>query len=160
MLFYKGITLYCRPRFKFPPGWHMTQSKNHLHLSNGTNYSCIYLWCYNSLCFCYRESNEQAALVIMDNFNGQVISLIASLLEDNNILVCCILPKTIDKLQPMDLTVNKPAKDFLKQKFWEWSSDQILQQLDLSNTTNKELQLINLSLPVYRSWGLNRWWRW
>ena len=98
--------------------------------------------------------------MIMDNFNGQVTSLIVSLLEDNDILVCCIPPNTTDKLQPMDLTVNKPAKDFLKQKFWEWSSDQILQQLDLSNTTNKELQLINLSLPVYRSWGLNRWWRW
>ena len=106
-----------------------------------------------------RESDDQAALVIMDNFKAQVTSSVVSLLEDNNILVCYIPPNTIDKLQPMDLTVNKPAKDFLKQKFQEWYSDQILKQLDSSTTTNQELQPIDLSLPVYRSWGLNGWWR-
>ena len=37
----------------------------------------------------------------------------------------------------MDFTVNKPAKDFLKQKFQEWYPDQILKQLDSSPTTNR-----------------------
>ena len=77
----------------------------------------------------------------MDNFKGQVTSSVVSLLTDNNILVCYIPPNTTDKLQPMDLTVNKPAKDFLKQKFQEWYPDQILKQLDSSPTTNKEVQL-------------------
>ena len=62
-------------------------------------------------------------------FKGQVTSSVVSLLEDNNILVCYIPPNTTDKLQSMDLTVNKPAKDFLY-------SDQILKQLDSSTTTN------------------------
>ena len=53
----------------------------------------------------------------------------------------------------MDLAVNKLAKDFLKQKFQEWYSDQILKQLDSSTTTNQELQPINLSLPVLRELG-------
>ena len=52
----------------------------------------------------------------MDNFKGQVTSLIE---EGNGILVYYILPNRIDRLQPMDLTVNKLAKDFLKQKFQE-----------------------------------------
>ena len=28
-LIYKGTTERCHPRFKFPPGWHVTHSKNH-----------------------------------------------------------------------------------------------------------------------------------
>ena len=64
--------------------------------------------------------------MIMDNFKGQVTSSVVSLLTVNNIMVCYVAPNMTDKLQPMDLTVNKPAKDFLKQKFQEWYSDQIL----------------------------------
>ena len=100
-----------------------------------------------------RESDGQAALVIMDNFKGQITSSIVSLLEDNNILVCYVPPNTTDKLQPMDITVIKPAKEFLKQKFQEWYSDQILQQLDPSTTAHQELQPIDLSLPLLQELG-------
>ena len=30
-----------------------------------------------------------------------------------------------DQIQPLDLSFNKPAKDFLKRKFEEWYSEQI-----------------------------------
>ena len=61
----------------------------------------------------YVERHRQAleddvpALVIMDNFKG-------------NIHVCLLPPNTTDLLQPMDIAVNKPAKDFLKRNFEEW----------------------------------------
>ena len=54
---------------------------------------------------------------------------IAKLLEENAIHVCLLQLNTTDKLQPMDLSVNKPAKDFLREKFQEWYPDQIWQQL-------------------------------
>ena len=114
---YKGTTQCCHPRFKFPPGWHVTHSKNHwLMEQTMIEYIHNVIIPYVSA---NRESDDQAALV--------------------NILVCYIPPYTTDKLQPMDLTVNKPAQDFLKQKFQEWYSDQILKQLDSSTTTNQEL---------------------
>ena len=148
---YKGTTQHCHPRFKFPPGWHVTHSKNHWSTEQTMiEYIHNVIIPYISA---NRESDDQAALVIMDNFKGQVTSSVVSLLEDNNILVCYIPPNTTDKLQPMDLTVNKPAKDFLKQKFQEWYSDQILKQLDSLTTTNQELQPIDLSLPVLRELG-------
>ena len=37
---------------------------------------------------------------------------------------------TTDRIQPMDLTVNKPAKDFLKRCFGDWYAEQIQTQLE------------------------------
>jgi len=38
-------------------------------------------------------------------------------LEDNNILYVTMPNNCTDRLQPLDLSVNKPAKDFLQSKF-------------------------------------------
>ena len=66
-----------------------------------------------------RMGEEKPALVIIDNFKGQVLvtATINQLLDSNNIHVCLLPPNTTDCLQPMDLTVNKPAKDFVKSQF-------------------------------------------
>ena len=60
---------------------------------------------------------ENPALVIMDNFKGQVTVRVSSLLEEYNIHVSLLPANTTDLLQPMDVAVNKPAKDFLLKKF-------------------------------------------
>lgn len=61
-------------------------------------------------------NSEQSALVIVDNFKGEVTPAISELLETNNIHVCFLLANTTDQLQPMDVAVNKPVKYFLKHK--------------------------------------------
>ena len=68
---------------------------------------------------------DKPALVIMDNFKGQVTTKINDLLEANNIHVCLLPPNTTDTLQPMDMSVNKPAKDYLKRIFEQWYSIQM-----------------------------------
>ena len=42
-----------------------------------------------------RESSDRAALVVMDNFKGQVTEAVMSLLEENNIHVCLLPPNTL-----------------------------------------------------------------
>ena len=88
---------------------------------------------YHNYVKCAREKigdSESAALVIMDiYFKGQKNPKITGLLEDHNIHVGFIPPNTTDKLQPMDVAVNKPAKDFLKKKFEEWYSEEVTQHL-------------------------------
>jgi len=43
-------------------------------------------------------------------------------------LIVFIPANCTDHLQPLDLTVNKPAKDFLRGKFEEWYAKQIHEQ--------------------------------
>ena len=52
------------------------------------------------------------------------------MLEENNILYVIVPANCTDKLQPLDLSINKPAKDYMKQRFQEWYGGIICQQLE------------------------------
>lgn len=97
--------------------------------------------------------DNKAALVIIDNFRGQITSKINSLLEEHNIHMCLLPPNTTDLIQPMDIAVNKPAKDFLKQKFEAWYSEEVMKQLHGKDGELVELQPINLSLACLKKLG-------
>ena len=49
--------------------------------------------------------------------------------------------------------MNKPAKDFLRQRFQEWYADQVLQQLHGKEIDSVELEPISLSLPQLKELG-------
>ena len=51
-------------------------------------------------------------------------------LDSHNINVLLIPPNFTDRLEPLDLSVNKAAKDFLRKKFREWYTRQSCVQLD------------------------------
>ena len=94
---------------------------------------------------------NQAALVVMDNFTGQVTTTINQLLEAHNINVCLLPANTTDLLQPMDIAVNKPAKDFLKRKFEHWYSDEVMKQLQgVSDVQSAALQPVNLCMAAVK----------
>ena len=71
------------------------------------------------------EDEDKAAVVIMDNFKGQVTPGMTELLERYHIYSCLIPPNITDRLQPMDVAVNKPAKVFLKKQFQNWYSEEV-----------------------------------
>ena len=50
------------------------------------------------------------------------------MLDDNHIYVVLIPPNCTDRLQPLDLSVNKPAKDFLRNKFQTWYAQRVCSQ--------------------------------
>ena len=100
-----------------------------------------------------RESfgDDTSTLVIMDNFKGQITESLFSLLDSHNILVCLLSPNTTDRLQPMDISVNKPAKDHLKQQFNQWYSEQVLTQLgEVGDMEELEIQPIDLSMSAMK----------
>ena len=75
-------------------------------------------------------NEDNPAVVIMDNFKGQITEPMTELLERHRIHTCVIPANATDHLQPMDISVNKPAKSFLKKQFEMWYSDLITQQLE------------------------------
>jgi len=152
-LVYKGKTPRCHPHFEFPPGWHITHSPKHWSTEQTmVQYvECIILPYVEQVRASLGE--DKAALVIMDNFKGQITEDVYNLLDTNNIHVCLLPPNTTDRLQPMDIAVNKPAKDYLKRRFDEWYSEQVLKQLQGQDTDDLEtvdLQPINLGLPALK----------
>lgn len=57
------------------------------------------------------------ALLIFDNFKGQCTEALLKLLDVENINVVLIPDNCTDLLQPLDLSVNKAAKEFLWNQF-------------------------------------------
>uniref|UniRef100_A0A1X7UL70 DDE-1 domain-containing protein n=1 Tax=Amphimedon queenslandica TaxID=400682 RepID=A0A1X7UL70_AMPQE len=57
------------------------------------------------------------AVAIFDHFSGQVTEGVFSKLEANSIRYVLVPAKNTDRLQPMDLSVNKSAKDLLRNCF-------------------------------------------
>ena len=55
----------------------------------------------------------------------------------------------------MDISINKPAKDFLKRKFEEWYCKQVIDQLADNDEEDFELQPVDLSLSALKEEG---WW--
>lgn len=70
-------------------------------------------------------SVDQTALAIFDVFKGQQTEGVLKILEENNILVVSVPTNCTDRLQPMDLSVNKSVKEFMRSKFRDWYSDQV-----------------------------------
>lgn len=150
-LIYQGKTARCHPNFEFPSDWHVTHSPKHWS-TEATMVQYIkeiiipYIECQRQ-----HFGDNQPALVIMDNFKGQITAAINSLLEANNINVCLLPANTTDLLQPMDISVNKPAKDFLKRKFESWYSDEVTKQLQgISDIESAELEPINISFSAMK----------
>ena len=51
-----------------------------------------------------------------------------------------------DKLQPLDVSVNKPTKDQLKQSFHKWYADQVKQQLEAGKSPDEMSMDLRLSI--------------
>jgi len=64
--------------------------------------------------------DNHCALALFDVFKGQCTAKGLELLEENNILFVTVPNNCTNRLQPLDLSVNKPAKDFIRVKFREW----------------------------------------
>lgn len=59
-------------------------------------------------------SDTQPALAIFDCFQGQTTPSVLSLLKAHNIVVVIVPANCTNKLQPLDISMNKPVKDELK----------------------------------------------
>ena len=118
-LIYQGKTQACLPRYVFPDDWDITYTPN--HWSNEEKMK-EYI---HQIILPYVQAKRKdlklhpthPALVIYDEFKGQLTPAVFTLLEENDILVVKVPPNCTDRLQPMDLSVNKAVKDFLRRKF-------------------------------------------
>ena len=100
-------------------------------------------------------SADYPALVLYDNFTDQGTKELFDILQSNNINVVIISANCTDRLQPLDVSVNKPAEEFLHKQFHTWYAEQIckqLQQKDGSKVLPIDLKLSTID-NLYRDTG-------
>ena len=147
-LVYERKTTRCHPAIDIPEGWHITHTPNH--------------WCNESTMISYIESvivpymtekrrqlgldAKHTGLVILDEFKGQTTPRVLNLLQRNNLLYVIVPPNCTDRLQPLDVSVNRAAKQFLRNKFENWYADNIVAQ----KSTSKEVEPVDVRLSIVK----------
>ncbi len=147
-IIYKGKTKRCHPRYQFPIDLNVTHSPKHWSTEETMiEYITEIIIPFVESVRSRLDDKSTSAVIIIDNFKAQKTAQVNKVLEENNLHVCLLPPNTTDKLQPMDVAVNKPAKDFLRQKFEDWYADQVMEQLTPDKVgTYIELEPIELSM--------------
>ena len=128
-LVYQGKTARYLPRFQFPSGWSITCSENHW-----CNEETMKLYITDVILPYLHQARQKLdlspthrALLIFDNFKGKCTEVLLKLLDAENINVVLIPAKCTDRLQPLDLSINKAAKEFLRN---QWYASQVCLQLE------------------------------
>ena len=150
-LVYGGKTDRCHPNYQFPHDWDITHSDN--HWSNELTmlrYIETVIVPHVNRVRSELDDEEQAALAIFDCFKGQLTDRITDTLEHYNIQSVIVPAGCTDRLQPLDLSVNKSAKVFLRSQFQDWYSAQITEQLSKGE---KELEPVDLAAAKMKCVG-------
>lgn len=87
--------------------------------------------------------------MIFDKFKGQGTEDIQKLLEDNHVNVVMVPANCTDRLQPLDISVNKAAKNLLRGQFQDWYASQICQQIQ----GDTGVQAVDLRLSIIKPLG-------
>ena len=121
-LIFAGKISRCLPKVVFPSGWCITCTENHW-ANEVTTLKYI-----DEILFPYVRQKrkelglpgEQTCLVIFDRFKAQCTTTVLEALEENHILVALVPANCTDRLQPLDVSVNKSVEEFLRDQFHHW----------------------------------------
>ena len=97
---------------------------------------------------------DHPALVNFDQFRGQCTAKIVSLLHTNNVCVVIVPPNRTDRLCPLDVCVNKAAKEYMRRQFHFQYSNQVCENLK-NGKVNESIDLeMSVVKPLSAKWML------
>ena len=157
---YSGKTNASQPRdFKFPQGFCITQNPQHWSNEMETikvleEIIAPYM---AKKCIELKLPADQKALLIWDAFKGQLTQKVKDKLVALNI-ECVYVPANMTHFfQPLDLTVNRCAKQRMKMEFITYYSSAVKQQLD-SGTDLEDVEVdfrLSVLKPMHAQWLVN-----
>ena len=137
-ILYGGKTDRCHPKHQFPLEFDIYHNPNHW-----ANEECALRFIEKIILPYIKAIREeiskpnQTAMVIFDVIKGQTTAAVYSLLQENGIVYVTIPNGCTDKFQPLDVSVNKSAKSYLRQKFSTWYVEQVNLQLSGGKQASK-----------------------
>ena len=132
-LIFQGKTNCYHPTGnEFHKGLNITHTKNHWSNENKV------IEHLESIIFPFAKPNraeldlerEQKCMLIFDVFKAQCTQHVFDLIDENYCVTVSVLVKITRVFQPLDLAINSVPKSFLKSKFSEWYSKEIVKALD------------------------------
>ena len=152
---YGGKTPKCLPSVEFPKDWDITYTPNHW-ANEATTERYI-----EKILLPYIERtkaelslhSDQPALVIFDRFKGQCTDGILAMLERSNVRIAVVPANCTDRLQPLDVSVNKSVKEQLRRQFQLWYSDKISKQIT-DDCCLTDAVTVDLSMSVVKPLSL------
>ena len=94
---------------------------------------------------------DYPSLLLFDNFNGQCTETLLKMIDDKNINTVIILANCMDRLQPLDLCVNKAVKTFLRKEVQDWYTKEVFTQIEEGCVEMVDLCLSTLK-PLGAQW--------
>lgn len=159
-LLYKGKTARCHPPVTFPDGWDVWHTDN-----RWSNEETMKRYIEKIIVPFVTQKRKALklealypAMAIFDGFKGQTTSDIRALLNSHNIVAMQLPPNCTDKLQPLDISINKPMKDHMKAKFQQWYANEVRKQLE---TISVKQVKVDVGLSVVKgpsaNWIISGW---
>ena len=93
-------------------------------------------------------------LVIFDRFRGQCTSRITSMLKKRHIHIAVVPANCTDRLQPLDVSVNKAVKVFLRNQFQDWYAERMCQQIRQRSNEKTPLVPVDLKMAIVKPLGI------
>lgn len=154
-LVYQGKTKVCLPTVDFPADWDVTFSPNHWCNEITMDHyvrNIIVPYVQDTRKNLHLDANHRA-VCIFDNFKAQRTDGILQLLEDNNIDSVFVPANCTGELQPMDLSVNKSVKDFMRAQFQDWYAAEVFKSYEDSGTEIKPVKFpMSQMKPLGAQW--------
>ena len=156
-LIYQGKTAASIPKVNFPKEWLVTTMEKHWSNEEKTKeYIELIILPYIEM---KRKELDLPTtfpvLVLFDAFKGQITESVYKLLESNAIYAVSIPANCTDRLQPMDLSVNRSIKEFLKKKFGEWCASMVFANCNDSLTPAPLDLRLSIMKPLNAKWLLD-----
>ena len=130
---YASKTPACLPKVAYPKDWYLTYTENHWSNEQtmlGYLHNILILY-VNAKRAELKLSQTHSCLVLFNTFRGQTTPNFLKVLEENNILIVEVPPNCTDRLQLLDLAVNKPLKDWMKRQFHHWYSKEVEKRIKM-----------------------------
>ena len=155
-LIYQGTTDRCHPKYNFPEDFHVTHTSNHW-ANEGTSIDLL-----NKIILPYvKQTRKDLGLhedfpwvLICDVFKAQWTDAVKAIVAQSRGKMIPVPNNWTPYFQPLDVSVNKPCKDFLRNEAQTWYSQQIVEQTKSGKLPHQVKVATQLSIvkPLHAKW--------